>query len=625
MEEMLIGVTDRTILVFIPDPASTDGSGKTGLNAAALTVSFTRAETDNDVVVTDATSSLNDLTALTDAHNDWGVKEVSNTLAPGLYRLDIADAVFASGAWYAVVYVMITSSAAAAVPKVFRLVGVNALDAVRGGMTALPNAAADAAGGLPISDAGGLDLDSKLANTNEVTAARMGALTDWINGGRLDLILDDILLDTGTTLQGEVDGIQADTEDIQSRIPAALGANGNIKADVRDFSGTAGTFSAGRPEVNTSHWGGTAVASANVLIDGAITAAKIANGAIDAATFAADVDAEAAGWIWDRDATSHQSAGTFGLTLGDKASELYSLYQLAQRTHDAIIAFVGTVNDAGASTTSFATTLTQVNDFWNDAELTFTSGALTGQTRLISDFANTNGQVTLDEALTSAPANGVAFSIKAKHVHPVTQVAAAVWAEATRTLTAATNITSTGGTTVPQTGDSFARIGAAGVSLTDLGGMSTTMKAQVQSEAQDAMEAGYGPLLQRTTIATLASQTSFTLTAGSADDNAYNGCILIVQDASTAAQKCVAIIKDYTGATKTVTLLVDPGVFTIATTDIATIVAPDLTMRYVAASTAGRVSNAGTATETFLDVDEATTRLTISVDASGNRTDVVYG
>lgn len=58
--------------------------------------------------------------------------------------------------------------------------------------TALPNAAADAAGGLAISDAGGLDLDSKLAATNEVTAARMGALTDWIDGGRLDLLLDAI-------------------------------------------------------------------------------------------------------------------------------------------------------------------------------------------------------------------------------------------------------------------------------------------------------------------------------------------------------------------------------------------------------------------------------------------------
>jgi hypothetical protein len=62
--------------------------------------------------------------------------------------------------------------------------------------TAVPDAAADAAGGLPISDAGGLDLDAQLAATNEVTAARMGALTDWIDGGRLDLIIDAILNDT---------------------------------------------------------------------------------------------------------------------------------------------------------------------------------------------------------------------------------------------------------------------------------------------------------------------------------------------------------------------------------------------------------------------------------------------
>lgn len=87
--------------------------------------------------------------------------------------------------------------------------------------TALPAAAADAAGGLPISDAGALDLDAKLANTNEVTAARMGALTDLIDGGRLDLILDAILVDTGTTLQGELDGIQADTEDLQTQIGVA--------------------------------------------------------------------------------------------------------------------------------------------------------------------------------------------------------------------------------------------------------------------------------------------------------------------------------------------------------------------------------------------------------------------
>lgn len=42
---------------------------------------------------------------------------------------------------------------------------------------------------------------------------------------------------------------------------------------------------------------------------------------------------------------------------------------------------------------------------------------------------------------------------------------------------------------IKQTGDNYARIGAAGASLTDLGGMSTTMKAQVQTEAEEAIVA----------------------------------------------------------------------------------------------------------------------------------------
>lgn len=148
MEDILISTTDRTILVWIADPAATDGGGKTGLAHTDITVSYTRVETDNDVVNSDVTSSLNALTNLTDAHNDWGWKEVSSSLAPGLYRLDLADAVFNSGAWYAVVQVTITTSLASPTPKAFRLVSRNDLDGVRLGLTALPNAAAEASGGL---------------------------------------------------------------------------------------------------------------------------------------------------------------------------------------------------------------------------------------------------------------------------------------------------------------------------------------------------------------------------------------------------------------------------------------------------------------------------------------------
>jgi hypothetical protein len=57
-------------------------------------------------------------------------------------------------------------------------------------------------------------------------------------------------------------------------------------ANVTQFGGTAGTFSGGRPEVNTTHAAGTAWAS------GAITAASLAADAITAAKVATDVTTE---------------------------------------------------------------------------------------------------------------------------------------------------------------------------------------------------------------------------------------------------------------------------------------------------------------------------------------------
>lgn len=128
--------------------------------------------------------------------------------------------------------------------------GMDFDDAVRGGMTALPNAAADAAGGLTVSVIGGLDLDTKLANTNEITVARMGALTDWINGGRLDLILDIIAADVVnidgaamrgtnsaatatalTTHDGKLNTVLTDTNEIQGKLPSSTYLKGSVDSD----------------------------------------------------------------------------------------------------------------------------------------------------------------------------------------------------------------------------------------------------------------------------------------------------------------------------------------------------------------------------------------------------------
>jgi len=105
----------------------------------------------------------------------------------------------------------------------------------------------------------------------------------------------------------------------------------------------------------------------------------------------------------------------------------------------------------------------------------------------------------------------------------------------------------------------------------------STALAAIQAEVESALEDA-GQVIVTTTIATLASQTSFTLTAGSADNDAYNGMIAVIEDVSTATQKAIGIISDYVGATKTIALREDPGIFIMAATDKISIkaVSPDI-------------------------------------------------
>jgi hypothetical protein len=84
---------------------------------------------------------------------------------------------------------------------------------------------------------------------------------------------------------------------------------------------------------------------------------------------------------------------------------------------------------------------------------------------------------------------------------------------------------------------------------------------------------GYEDAIINTTIASLSSQTSFTLTNGPAEDDALNGCLVCIHDVASGVQLGFAVILDYTGSTKTVTLAA--GVtFTAAATDNISIFAP---------------------------------------------------
>src|SRR5262249_17988062 len=90
-----------------------------------------------------------------------------------------------------VVYVMITTSAAAPSPMEFILVAYDPLDTVRLGLTALPNAAAEAAGGLytrgtgagQINQAANGQADSRVlaSGTDAITRAALAADTGLKN------------------------------------------------------------------------------------------------------------------------------------------------------------------------------------------------------------------------------------------------------------------------------------------------------------------------------------------------------------------------------------------------------------------------------------------------------------
>jgi hypothetical protein len=86
-------------------------------------------------------------------------------------------------------------------------------------------------------------------------------------------------------------------------------------------------------------------------------------------------------------------------------------------------------------------------------------------------------------------------------------------------------------------------------------------------------EIGYPNAVLNTSIATLSSQTSFTLTAGPAEDDALNGMWAVVHDKASAVQLTWVQILDYTGSTKTVTLAA-AGTFTIAAIDNFSVMGP---------------------------------------------------
>lgn len=122
-----------------------------------------------------------------------------------------------------------------------------------------------------------------------------------------------------------------------------------------------------------------------------------------------------------------------------------------------------------------------------------------------------------------------------------------------------------------------------------VGAIAGTMSHTFQMQAE--VDSGF--VTHKTTIGTVTNQAEFILDAGSTDNDAYNGLPVRITDASTPTQVAFGYVLDYVGSTKTLTLVSDPGVFTIAAADIIEILAFPYPRYFdkMALDSAGRVTS----------------------------------
>lgn len=136
------GTTSKLIDLFIQDSSKTDGSGLTGLvyNSAGMTAYYYREGAASSTAITLATMTLGTWTS-------GGFIVIDGTNMKGCYQLGIPDAAIAAGAKSVLVVIQGATNQAPCVLEI-ELTATDNQDGVRGGMTALPNANAEASGGL---------------------------------------------------------------------------------------------------------------------------------------------------------------------------------------------------------------------------------------------------------------------------------------------------------------------------------------------------------------------------------------------------------------------------------------------------------------------------------------------
>jgi hypothetical protein len=251
---ILAGSTSVSIPFVLRKAA--DNTEQTGKIAADMTLSYWRQGGTRTAI------TGSDLAAVNSAYSSGGVKEVDSTNAPGLYRLDVPDAAVATGADWVVISVKVASCYLFHERFALTTNAVQSGDSfARLGAPAGASVSADIA--AVKSDSGGIK-----TKTDSLTFTVAGMVdsnvVDW-KGATAPAMTGDAYArlgaPVGASISADVAGVQSDTNDIQTRLPAAL-VSGRMDASV------------------------------GAMAAGVVTAAAVATDAIDADAIAADAVTE---------------------------------------------------------------------------------------------------------------------------------------------------------------------------------------------------------------------------------------------------------------------------------------------------------------------------------------------
>ena len=336
--------TGQTIDLFILDSSSTTGAGLTGLTSSTsgLTCYYRKG----------ATGTAQQLTLVSQTvggtHTDGGFVAIDGTNMPGLYRLDLSDTMVAA-AGMLTIYLRGAANMAPVVAEL-EVVSVDIYDSTRLGLSALPNAAAEASGGLATLSAnqasnGTIPVNLKTiagqtANASAAVTFPASIGTSTLDAaGAADAVWDEALsghLASGST-GAALNAAGAAGDPWSTSIPGAYGAGtaGYIVGTNLDAAITSRLASG---NVTVGSIASNAITAASIQ-NGAITNVKFAAGAITSSVFATDAitstviaaDAitsaelaassvyEIADAVWKADADTPYGGGNYGgATFGDR-------------------------------------------------------------------------------------------------------------------------------------------------------------------------------------------------------------------------------------------------------------------------------------------------------------------